>query len=201
MLLVKKITPYETTCVITVPIFWNINTQAMSRLVPVCQSYKVLSRTPSFVVLHMVWSCPQETWGFPSQHTCPLFPLSALSSRTSLFFLAVKPAPLYHCPEAAWTQSCFLQQQHLSWCLGVGWGAQTRDRTACYLANNSKSFCSLKSPFSQQGFPPLFFLSLSYRCCKVFFSFPQQFPTSGPVLSLYIFWVEVNIKGECRETG
>ena len=124
------------------------------------------------MVLHMVWSCPQDTWRFPGQHMWPLFPLPALSSRTSLFVLAVKLALLYHFPKAAWTQDCFLQQ-HISldaW--GSGGGLRQGIALLCYLANNSKSSCSLKSPFSHQGFSPLFFSSLSYRCCKVFFFIP-----------------------------
>lgn len=151
----------------------------------------------------MVWSCPQDTWRFPGQHMWPLFPLSALSSRTSLCFFWLWNRPLSTTvPKLHEHKAVFCSSDSISldaW----GWGGGHRQGIAllCYLANNSKSFCSLKSPFSQQGFPPLFFSSLSYRCCKVFFSFPQQFPTSGPVLSLYIFWVEVNIKGECRETG
>lgn len=203
MLLVKKIIAYETTCVITVPIFWNINTQAMSRLVSVCESYKVLRRTPHS------WSC---TWFDPAPKT----PGDSQASTCGPCFHCLPWVPEHHSvssgcetgPSLPLSQSCMNTKLFSAAAtasllmLGGGVGGHRQGiALLCYLANNSKSFCSLKSPFSQQGFPPLFFSSLSYRCCKVFFSFPQQFPTSGPVLSLYIFWVEVNIKGECRETG
>ena len=149
MLLVKKIIAYETTCVITVPSFWNINTQAMSRLVPVCQSYKVLRRTPPFVVLHMVWSCPQDTWRSPGQHLWPLFPLSALSSRTSLGFFWLWNRPLSTTvPKLHEHKAVFCSRSISLDAWGWGGGHGQGMALLCYLANNSKSFCSLKSPFS-----------------------------------------------------
>ena len=165
----KKKKAYKTTCVITVPIFWNINTQAISQLVPICQlELQSIEQNPPFQVLHLVRSCPEDIWRFPGEHLCPLFTACSEFQNITLSFLAVlmgsdvKLAPLYHCPKAAQAPGCLVQQQYLSWCLEGGEGHRQEMTLQGCPADNSKSFHSLKSPFSGQGFFP-FFSPLSPR--------------------------------------
>ena len=91
----------------------------------------------------------------PVSTVCPEF------QNITRFLLAVKPAPLYHCPKAAWTRSCFLQPQHLSWCLGAGWGTRTRDGTAVLPSKQLKVLLQPQKPFQLAGISPSFlFVSL-----------------------------------------
>lgn len=188
MLLVKKITAYETACVITVPIFWNINTQAMSRLVPVCQSYKVLSRTPHSR------SC---TWFDPAPKT----PGDSQASTCDPCFHRLPSVPEHHCFFWLWNWPFFttvpkLHEHKTVFCsstsllmLGGRVGGHRQGiALLCYLANNSKSSRSL----SQQGFSPLFFSSLSYRCCKVFFFIPRAISNFrfSPLFAHLLNWGE-----------
>ena len=159
MLLVKKIIAYETTCVITVPIFGNINTQAMSRLVPVCESYKVLRRTPHS------WSC---TWFDPAPKT----PGDSQASTCGPCFHCLPWVPEHHSvsagcetgPSLPLSQSCMNTKLFSAAAtasllvLGGGVGAQTRDCTAVLPSKQLKVLSQPQKSFQSAGISPSFLL-------------------------------------------
>lgn len=182
------------------PNFWNINTGYVSGWCQFVRAIKYWAE-PSFVVLHMVWSCPQETWDSQASTRVPCFHcLPWVPEHHCFFWLWNQPlsitVPKLHEHKAVFCSSSISLD---AW--GWGGGTETRDRTACYLATTQSPFAASKVLSVSSDFP-LFSSCLSPTgVAKSSFHSPQQFPTSGPVLSLYIFWVEVNIKSEYREPG